>query len=167
MKHVNRETFYQIAAGIECLSFLELRANVYVPITKRFFIRATYDYPGGYQVKGTHILSSVGGWNVEVGKRFVYKTLCDLYLAVAPYFLFGEGQGIEYNGLFQWQSILFAGVKVYQKISCKTTEVAGVVGINIPLDGIDAAEKSSLTRIPISRWETMRTNSRLKYKTNY
>lgn len=167
MKHVNCETFYQLGAGVECLSFLELRANVYVPLTKRFFIRATYNYPLGYQVEATHILSSVGGWNVELGKRFVYKTLCDLYLSIAPYFLFGEGQGIEYSGIFRWRSILLAGVQVYQKISCNTTEVAGIVGINIPLDSIGASEKSSLKRIPISRWQTMRTSSRLKYKTNY
>lgn len=167
MKHVNYETFYQLGAGVECLSFLELRANVYVPLTKRFFIRATYDYPGGYQVKGTRILSSVGGWNVELGKRFVYKTLCDLYLSIAPYFLFGQGQGIEYSALFRWRSIILAGVQIYQKISCNTTEVAGMIGINIPLDSIGASQKSSLKRIPVSRWQTMRTSSRLKYKTNY
>lgn len=167
MKHINCETFYQLGAGVECLSFLELRANVYIPLTKRFFIRSTYDYPGGYQVRGTKIVSSIGGWNVEIGKRFLYKTLCDLYLSLAPYFLFGEGQGIEYSGLFRWRSILLAGVHIYQNISCNTTDVAGVIGINIPLDSIGAKEKSSLKRIPISRWQTMRTSSRLKYKTNY
>lgn len=167
IKHVNCETFYQIAAGLECLSFLELRANVYVPLTKRFVIKATYDYPGGYQVKGKNIISGFGGWNVEVGKRFAYKTLCDLYFSIAPYFLFGKGYGIEYDGLFRWKSILFAGVQIYQKISCDTTEIAGIIGINIPLDSIGADQKGSLKRIPISRWETIRTNSRLKYKTNY
>lgn len=167
IKHVSYETFYQLAAGLECLSFLELRANVYIPITKRFVIKATYDYPGGYQVKGKNIISGFSGWNIEVGKRFAYKTLCDLYFSIAPYFLFGKGYGIEYDGLFRWRSILFAGVQIYQKIYCDTTEIAGTIGINIPLDSIGADEKGSLKRIPISRWETIRTNSRLKYKTNY
>lgn len=140
--------------------FMYLSPNV-------FLSELLMDYPEGYQVRGTLILSSVGGWNVELGKRFVYKTLCDLYLSIAPYFLFGEGQGIEYSGLFRWRSILLAGVQVYQKISCNTTEVAGIVGINIPLDSIGVSQKSSLKRIPINRWQTMRTSSRLKYKTNY
>lgn len=101
IKHVNCETFYQIAGGVECLSFLELRANVYIPITKRLITKNTYYYPGGYQVTLQNITSGFDGWNIEVGKRFAYKTLCDLYLSIAPYFLFGKGYGIEYFGLFR------------------------------------------------------------------
>lgn len=167
VKHINCKTFYQIAAGIECLSFLELRANIYIPINKHFITKNTYDYPGGYQVKVRNIVSTFDGWNIEVGKRFAYRTLYDLYFSIAPYFLFGKGYGIEYFGLFRWRSILFAGIQVYQKIYCDTTDIAGTIGINIPLDSMGADEKSSLNRIPISRWETIRTNSRLKYKKNY
>lgn len=167
VKHSNSETFYQVAAGIECLSFLELRANVYIPITKRFITKNTYDYPGNYQVKVKNIVSAFDGWNIEVGKRFSYKTLYDLYFSIAPYFLFGKGYGIEYFGLFRWRSVLFAGVQVYQKIDCDATHIAGTIGINIPLDSIGVDQKGSLKKISISRWETIRTNSRLKYKTNY
>lgn len=167
MKHSNCETFYQIAAGIECLSFLELRANVYIPITKHFITKNTFDYPGGYQVKVRNTVFAFDGWNIELGKRFSYNTLCDLYFSIAPYLLFGKGYGIEYFGLFRWRSILFTGIQVYQKIYCDTIDIAGTIGINIPLDSIGADKKSSLNRIPISRWETIRTNSRLKYKTNY
>lgn len=167
IKHINCETFYQIATGIECLSFLELRANVFIPITKRFITNNTFYYPGEYQVKVKNIVSAFDGWNIEVGKRLSYTNLCDLYFSIAPYFLFGKGYGIEYFGLFRWRSILFAGIQVYQKIYCDTTDIAGTIGINIPLDSIGADNKSLLNRIPICRWETIRTNSRLKYKTNY
>lgn len=167
VKHIHCKTFYQIAAGIECLSFLELRANIYIPITKRFILKKRYDYPGDYQVKIRNIVSAFDGWNVEVGKRFSYRSLCDLYFSIAPYFLFGKGYGIEYFGLFRWRAILFAGIQIYQKIFCDKTDVAGTIGINIPLDSISADDKISLNRIPISRWETIRTNSRLKYKKNY
>lgn len=167
IKHTDCATFYQMGLGLECLSFLEIRANVYLPITKHVVIRAAYNYPGGYQVIGKNMISNFGGWEVELGKRFVYEELCDLYLSIAPYFLFGKEQGIEYNGLVRWKSILFVGVQVYQNISCGTSEIAGTIGINIPLDNINIFPKNSLNEIPISRWETIRTNTHPHYKKNY
>lgn len=130
IKHINCETFYQIATGIECLSFLELRANIFIPITKGFITNNTFYYPGGYQVKVKNIISAFDGWNnIEVGKRLSYTPFCDLYFSIAPYFLFGKGYGIEYFGLFRWRSILFAGIQLYQKTYCDTTDIAGTIGI--------------------------------------
>lgn len=166
--------FYQIGLGFEylrflnCISLLEVRANLYLPLNKRFIVRAKYHYsPDEFIVIGTNTIYNPGGWEIELGKRFFYKNVFDLYFSIAPYCLFGQEYGIEYNGLFRWKSIAYAGIQIYQNISCRLTDITGIIGINIPLDSDTICEKNMTMRIPISRWETIKHRSCICWKTNY
>ncbi|MGL4348960.1 MAG: hypothetical protein ACRCSV_05890 [Chlamydiales bacterium] len=166
--------FYQIGFGFECLRFLncisllELRANVYLPLNKRYLVQGKYRYyPEEFIAIGTNTFYNSGGWEIELGKRIFYKKFFDLYFSISPYCLFSQEYGIEYNGLFRWKSSAYAGIQLYQNFSCRITEIAGIIGINIPLDRETACEKNIPLRIPISRWETIKCRSSIHWQTNY
>lgn len=165
--------FYQIGIGFEYLRFLnrtsllELRFNFYLPLNKRFVVQAKYYYPEEFIAIGKNKFYNPGGLEVEIGKRFFYKKFFDLYFSIAPYHLFGQEYGIEYNGLFRWKSIAYAGIQLYQNISCSITDITGIIGINIPLDSETICEKYMSMRIPLSRWKTIKVRSSACWKTNY
>lgn len=166
--------FYQMGVGFEylrflnCISLLEMRANIYFPLNKRFKVRAEYRYyPEEFIAIGTNTFYNSGGWEVELGKRFFYKSIFDLYFSLAPYHLYGQEYGMEYTGLFRWKSTFYTGIRLYQNITCSISDIIGFIGINIPLDREYIYDKNMPLRIPISRWYTIKLQSCINWKTNY
>lgn len=166
--------YYEIGLGWEYLHFLssisllEVRTNVYFPLNRHFIVKAKYCYyPEKYIAIGTNKFCSPGGLEVELGKRFFYKNLFDLYFSIAPYYLFNQEYGVQYNGIFRWKSIAYVGIQFYQSISCSIVDIAGIIGISIPLGSNNICEKNMPLRIPIFRWETIKLRSCTTWKTNY
>lgn len=173
-KSITCTHFYQIGLGFEylrfvnCVPLLELRTNFYLPLNKRFIVQATYCYyPEEFIATGKNTFYNPGGFEIEIGKRFFYKNFFDLYFSIAPYYLFGREYGIEYNGLFRWKSIAYAGIQWFQNITCSITDIVGIIGVNIPLDSETICEKYMPMRIPLSRWETIKLRSSVHWRTSY
>ena len=168
LKHFNFDNLYQLGVGFESLSFFELRANFYVPITKYLKSQVYYLFNSNKLVESEKVIS-LSGCEVEIGKR-IHKNFLDFYFSIAPYCFFNEGFGIEYKTQFRWKSILYLGLTVYQHLACSSRvakgrgeTAVGVIGLNIPL-GSDSNTKKSARRIPISRWDTIRTCVNTTYR---
>lgn len=168
VKHFNLDKFHQIGLGFESLSFLEIRANFYFPITKILQSRIYYDFNDNRIIE-VHTAKSLRAFEIEVGKR-IHQNVLDGYFSIAPYFIFDGGSGIEYKLQLRWKSILYVGVNIYQDFACKAPipkglgeTITGIIGINIPI-GADSSDKKSTIRIPISRWDTIRTCLNIDYK---
>ncbi|MGL4348071.1 MAG: inverse autotransporter beta domain-containing protein [Chlamydiales bacterium] len=170
IKHFNLDKFHQIGLGFESLSFLEVRTNFYLPITKMVQSKNYHQF-NSYRVIEYHTSKSLTGCEVEIGKRIQQKFL-DFYFSVAPYWVFNRNFGIEYKTQLQLKSISL-GINVYQHFACRSNigkgrgeTVVGIIGINIPL-GADSSDKKSSIRIPISRWDPIRTCLNITYKEEY
>lgn len=168
IKHFNLDNFYQIGAGFESLSFFELRANFYVPIIRARKSQVFYLFNSTKLIESKSAIS-LSGCEVEIGKR-IHKNFLDLYFSIAPYCIFNEGFGIEYKTQVRWKSILYLGLTVYQHFACSSRvakgageTIVGIMGLNIPL-GVDSSTKKSAMRIPIYRWDTIRTCVNTTYK---
>lgn len=167
VKHFNLDNFHQIGLGFESLSFLEVRSNFYIPITN--IIKSKIYHQFNYnRIIENHISKSLGGCEIEIGKR-IHQNFLDIYFSIAPYYFFDQGSGIEYKTQLRWKSILYIGINVYQHFACRSNiakgsgeTIAGIIGINIPL-GADTNSKKRGMRIPISRWDTIRTCLNISY----
>lgn len=142
--------FHHIGLGMEMLGRrLDVRANLYVPLTPWHVKKRTFHYIGGYFATRRRVTYSLYGANAEVGYLAVNKKNFLLYAAAGPYYFFRPSfaQIIGFKARIrpQYRDYLALDLAVTSDNYCNTAFQIEFI-FSLPLYQLSSKSSPSLTR---------------------